>query len=85
MTKMTTLEVAEYMLATSRYYTAAILARELGVPISVASGKLYNIKYCKKYKTDLKSNPVAVRVLDISGICYKAQIWHKLLRSNWSD
>lgn len=82
--KFTTQEVAEHMLNTAQFYTAATLSHELGISISTASGKLYNIKSCKKYKTIAEGRPVAVKVVDIQGALHHQQLWKQLLRSDWA-
>lgn len=81
--RLSTLDVAEYMLYSEKFYTAATLSRELGIPINTASGKLYNIKKCKKYETIEQGRPIEVRVCDIDGVQHHQRIWRQILSSDW--
>lgn len=79
---LTTSEVAEHMLQTGNFYTAATLSKELGISLSRASGKLYNIKNGKKYQTIEKGCPIAVKVTDIQGRLHRQQLWKQILSGN---
>ncbi|CAK2342489.1 conserved hypothetical protein [Vibrio crassostreae] len=82
--KMSTQEVASFMLESGEHYTAARLSKELGIPLANASGNLYNIKTCKKYETSLVGTPVSVKVVDIRGLKKGQRLWSQILTSCWS-
>lgn len=65
---MSTLTVAEHMLATSKFYSASMLAVELGISAESASGKLWNIRSSKKYQCVVTPLPKRkVKVVAING------------------
>ena len=75
----TTYEIAEYMLRSGKAYTSTQLAKELGVPYDIMTGKFHNIRSCKKYKTqESNTKPISLTVLDIDGYSKKQYLWHKL-------
>ena len=82
--KMSTQEVAAFMLESGGHYTAAGLSKELGISLANASGNLYNIKTCKKYETELVGTPVTVKVVDIRGHKKGQRLWSQILSSCWS-
>ncbi len=81
---MTTEEVAIFMLERGAFFTAATLAEALNLSIETASGRLYNIKQCKKYETIEKGTPVTVKVVDVANMQRDKRLWTKALASNWS-
>jgi len=65
---MNTQSVAEYMLSTGKYYSASILASELGISAVYASGKLFNIRNSRKYQCEVTPLPGRkIKVLSIKG------------------
>ncbi|PMM20835.1 hypothetical protein BCT58_18065 [Vibrio lentus] len=82
--KMSTQEMAAYMLESGVHYTAASLSKELGIPLANASGNLYNIITGKKYETDLVGKPVTVKVVDIRGLKKGQRLWSQILSGCWS-
>jgi len=65
---MNTEKVAEHMLSTGKFYSASLLAAELGISAVEASGKLFNIRNSKKYKCQVTELPGRkIRVLQIGG------------------
>ncbi|QYJ79394.1 hypothetical protein [Shewanella acanthi] len=63
---MRTDQAAEHMLATGKYYTAGMLANELGISAVEASGKLFNIRHAGKYQCDC--TPLPNRKVKVSAI-----------------
>tara|TARA_R110002096_G_C14124992_1_gene681302 strand:- start:229 stop:507 length:279 start_codon:yes stop_codon:yes gene_type:complete len=65
---MNTLVAAGYMLQKAKYFTAAELGSELGVSARTASGYLYNIRTCQKYRKEITPLPHRkVKLIAISG------------------
>ncbi|WP_417762206.1 hypothetical protein [Shewanella sp.] len=75
--KLSTLEVAEHMVTTGKAYTAATLAKELGITAVEASAKLFNIRTTPKYYTHVTELPKrTVRVKAIKGQSSNQAMWN---------
>lgn len=66
MGKLTTAEVAEHMVKKGGFYTAQKLGRELGITAKNASGKLCNIRKCRRFITE--ETPLPNRTVKIKKI-----------------
>ncbi|MGI2144474.1 hypothetical protein [Shewanella frigidimarina] len=78
---MCTLTAAERMLATGQFYSAGILAAELGISAASASGLLSNIRISKKYRcvvTPLPNRKVKVVAINGKSIS-KQSLWALVL------
>jgi hypothetical protein len=78
---MSTLAAAERMLATGQFYSAGILAAELGISAASASGKLSNIRSSKKYQcvvTPLPNRKVKVTAINGKSVS-KMSLWDLVL------
>ena len=65
---MKTLSVAEHMLSTGQFYSASLLAKELGISAVEASGKLFNSRTSHKYSCIITPMPRRkVKVQAING------------------
>jgi hypothetical protein len=68
MSNFNTYQIAEYMLSSGKFYTAASLASELDIHSRVVSGKLFNIRVSKKYKCEITTMPNrTIKVISICG------------------
>lgn len=78
---MSTLAAAERMLATCQFYSAGMLAAELGITAVDASGKLSNIRTSKKYQCVVTPLPNRkVKVIAINGKSISKQsLWDLVL------
>lgn len=66
--KYTTEELALHMAKTGKHYTASTLANELGITSQFVTGKLDNMRRCKKYKMEISnSSPRLYRCLSVKG------------------
>ncbi|AYV11538.1 hypothetical protein [Shewanella sp. 10B] len=64
----TTVKVAEHMITTGRYYSAALLGKELGMSAQQVSGKLYNIRTSCRYQCEVTALPNRlIKMLSING------------------
>lgn len=75
---MNTLAVAEHMLSTGNYYTAASLGAELGMSAVDASARLWNIRQGKRYTcscTELPNRKVKVIAIKRRSIS-KPALWN---------
>lgn len=81
---MKTLLVAEHMLTTGKAYTAGLLSRELGISVTEASGKLFNIRNSKKYVCLVSPLPGRkVKVVTINGRkISSSKLWRMALCGN---
>lgn len=80
---LSTSEIAEHMLSTGKTYCISSLYKELDMPISLVSGKFHNIRMAKKYETIVVStNPIMIKVIDISGRAKEKSLWKIVLQSN---
>lgn len=84
---MGTADTARFMLREGRFFTAATLAKAARIPLSNASGNLFNIVHAKKYRTVEKGKPVKVKVISIRGIEHESARYrglvHQLLHQPW--
>lgn len=76
-----TLAAAQLMLASGQFYSASLLAREMGISAIDASGKLANIRHSKKYQCEVTPLPGrTVRVIAIAGRATPPQaLWQLVL------
>jgi hypothetical protein len=78
---MCTLTAAERMLATGKFYSAGMLAAELGISAASASGCLANIRGSKKYQcvvTPLPNRKVQVKAINGKTVS-KQSMWDLVL------
>ena len=84
---MSTADTANFMLREGQFFIAATLAKAARIPLSNASGNLFNIVHAKKYRTVEKGKPVKVKVISIRGIEHESARYrglvHQLLHQSW--